>query len=99
MAPNRNGLLKCCGDQRKDPSDGGNGGDTALNSAILDVAVIQTLLATGLRISELANQRLEIEVERVQYLQLRAGPTLGKGTGSGKRPNILDSGRFRGALF
>lgn len=55
--------------------DDNTSGISSISSAIRDLAVIQTLLGTGLRISELANLRLEdVEVfERKGLVRVREG--------------------------
>jgi site-specific recombinase XerD len=91
------------GDQRSDIEDGGangngngNGdvGDEGISGAVRDMAVIQTLLGTGLRISELANLRLE-DVE----LSNRKGMVrVREGKGGKSRIVPLDN-RTRSALL
>ncbi len=78
-------------------NDGGNTGnssDEGISSAIRDLAVIQTLLGTGLRISELANLRLEdVELsERKGLVRVREG----KG---GKSRSIPLDNRTRSTLL
>lgn len=81
----------------KDEDLGTNAGDrhsASVSNAIRDLAVIQTLLGTGLRISELANLRLEdIEVsERNGLVRVR------EGKGGKSRVVPLDN-RTRSALL
>jgi site-specific recombinase XerD len=58
-----------------DSSDGDDGHHISVSNAVRDLAVIQALLGTGLRISELANLRLEdVEVsERKGWVRVREG--------------------------
>ncbi len=77
------------GSERGDDNTGSN-----ISSAIRDLAVIQTLLGTGLRISELANLRIEdVEVtERKGLVRVR------EGKGGKSRVVPLDN-RTRSALL